>query len=118
MKPQILALLPDRTFILVIVFVAIALIIGLVTRRVAFSIIGTLILFALLGPFFDSLFDALPLWILLIMIVVFFLSIGRFIRGGLFGKGATDEFVGHFMWAVFSLPFRLIGRVLSRRRRW
>ena len=118
MMSLVLAFLPDSALILVIVFVAIALIIGIVNRKAAFGIIGTIILFALLSPFVGSLLDFLPLWLLIILMGIFFLSIGRLVLTRLFGKGVANIFLGNLVWAIVSFPFRLAGRALNRGRRW
>ena len=118
MMSLVMAFLPDSAMILMIVFLAIALMIGIVSRKAAYGIIGTIILFALLSPFVDSLLDFLPLWLLIILMGIFFLSIGHLVLTRIFGKGVANIFLGHLVWAIFSFPFRLIGRALSRGRRW
>jgi hypothetical protein len=78
--------------------------------------VGVIILIAMLMPFIDSLFDSMPLWILVLLMIVFIFSLFRGLLNILFGKGATDNFVGHIMYGLFTLPFRCIRTLISRRR--
>jgi len=112
MTGMLLSLLPDGTLPVVLVFVGLALIVGLVSRQAAFSIVGCFVLFALLSPFLESLSNALPTGILIILFCIFALSIFKLVLSLLFGKGPTDHFLGQLMYGVFTLPFRLIGFLL------
>jgi len=112
----LLSFIPDSFLILVIVFAGFALMLRIISPGTAFRIIGVVILIAMLMPFVDSLFESLPLWILLLMIMVFALSLFRGLLNMIFGRGATDEFVGHLMYDLFMLPFRIIRNLLVRRR--
>jgi hypothetical protein len=116
MRGLLFTLLPDDALILVIVVVAIGLMIGIFSRRVAFWYLGMVILYVLLSPFIDSLFEILPLWLVLLILGFFILSISRLILNLLFGRRATDTFVGLLMWNLFALPFRFLGHLLRMRR--
>ena len=114
---MLFALLPDNALVLVIMAIGIGLIIGIFSRKAAFGYMGMIILYALLSPFIDSLFDILPLWLVLLLLVVFILGILRVGLNIFFGKRSTDYFVGLFMWNLFVLPFRFIGHLFGVRRR-
>lgn len=112
MLSLLLTFILDEAFIVVIVLLGFALILRILSRQVVFGLLGTIILIALLAPFIEALFDNLPLWLVLTIAFIFFLSIGRTIVALLFGKGATDHFVGSIMYGIFTMPFRFIGYIL------
>ena len=116
MRTLLLTLMPDSFIPVLIVFTGLALILGIVTRQKAFGFIGLLLLLVFLTPFADALFSALPLWLLLLVGGVFVFSLFRGVLTAMFGRGATDQFVGQCMFAVFTWPFRLIGYLFRRRR--
>jgi len=118
MKGMLLTWLPESLFALVLVGVGFALILGVISRQRAFGIVGSLVLFLLISPFIYALFDKLPVWMILAVFVVVILSAFRAILGFCFGKGSTDQFVGQVMFAAFSMPFRLLGRLFQRTRRF
>jgi hypothetical protein len=117
MTSLLLTFIPDQALILVIVAVGIGLMIGLVSRSAAFGIISFIVLYLLISPFIGALLDILPLWLLFLLMVFFVLSIGRTVLSSLFGRRATGHFVGHLMWFVFTLPFRIFGFVFGMRRK-
>lgn len=117
MRTLLLALLPDDALILAIIAIGIGLIIGVFSRRAAFGYVGMIVLYALLAPFIDALFDILPLWLVLLILTIFLLGIARAGLNMLFGRRATDTFVGLLMWNFFALPFRFLGYLLGIRRR-
>ena len=117
--------LPDEFVILIIVGVALAMMVGLVRGRTAAGIIGGLILMLLAQPFIDALVDALPGWLLLLVLLWLVWWILRAVAGLLLGREAAGHMTGilaadvvRFMArAVFwitALPFRLIGAALRR----
>jgi hypothetical protein len=83
-------------------------------RKAAFGLVGSIILLALLSPLIDSLVDALPMWILAIIMLFFVTSFFRFI----FGRRVADHVIAHLLYDVILMPFRFIGWVFrgSRRR--
>lgn len=116
MSTLFLALLPDNFLIIVLVIIGIALIFGILTRQRAFNLVGIVVIIALLSPFVYALFDNLPLWLLILLMFALILGMLRVMLNVLFGKGATDQFIGQTMFAVFALPFRLLGALFRRRR--
>ena len=111
MTSLLFAFMPDHMFFLVIMAVGIGLMIGLVSKSTAFGIIASIVLYLLLSPCIGAILDLLPLWLLLLLMVFFALM------GALFGRRATGHFMGHLMWFVFTLPFRMLGYVFGGRRR-
>lgn len=113
----LLAFLPDQALPLIIVGLGLALILGIISRSFAFSILGTVILFAILSPFIDALFDSLPLWLLILLMLFFGLSLLKLVMNTLFGREATGHFLGELLFAIFAMPFRLLGHLIRGRRR-
>jgi len=111
----LLSILPESFWILIIAFAGIGLMLGIISRQVAFGIIGIIILRALLMPFVDSLFDALPLWVLILLMIGFWFWLIRWGFSLLLGKRTADHFVAMILHDIFLLPFKLI-KFLVRRR--
>jgi len=116
MTRLLLAFAPEYLFPLIITAIGFGLMVGLITRKVAFGIIGSIILFLLLSPFISAIMEALPFWVLLIIGTIFFLSMARGVMNSLFGRGAMDHFFGNFLWALFTMPFRIVGYIFGIRR--
>ncbi len=120
--------LPEGAEILVIVGVALALMVGIFSRKKAFGILGMLVLFLVAEPFIESLLNVLPLWVLILIMAAIFLSLLR----TLLGKGIFDQMVGQLLanavtgmarlsLPLLRLPFRaMLGavRLLGRGLRW
>lgn len=117
MTTLLLSLLPVSLFPVLISLTGLALILGIVTRKTAFGFIGVLLLLVLFTPFVDALFSSLPLWLIFIVLAGLAFSLFRGMLGAMFGRGATDHFVGQLMYGVFTLPFRFIGYLIGRRGR-
>lgn len=117
MGTLLLSFLPDQAMILVIIAAAFGLMVGIVSRRALAGVIMFVVLSAILGPFIDAIMDTLPLWFLIVLMGFFILFIIQTLTKSLFGKGASDNFMGHMLWALFSAPFRIIGYLVGIRRR-
>ncbi len=117
MTALLLGFLPDNALPVLLVFAGIGLMIGLVSRRVVAGFVGSIVLFALLSPFIDSIMNSLPLWLLIALMGFFVLTLVRMVFGTLFGKGATGVFMGHLLWGIFTLPFRVVAFLFGARRR-
>ena len=120
------ALLP-----LFIIGIALALIVGAVTRQRAFSILGGLLLLVMLLPFIDAVLDLLPLGLLLLIVVFSMVWMLRVLSGAILGGRAGDHMVGilaadvvrllvRALVALLFLPFRLVagGLRLALSRQW
>ena len=112
-----LSLIPFSLLPLLLVITGIAIVLRLITLRTAFGFIGFLLLIVILAPFVEALFQFLPLWLILIILVWLAVSFFTGVLRAVFGRGATDHFVGQVMYAVFAMPFRFIGYLIGRRRR-
>lgn len=102
---SILLLLPPETWVCLLVLAGILMIIGF--RKAALSIVGSVLLLALLSPFIDALVDALPTWLLVIMMIFFVMSLFRFILG----ERVADHLIAHLLYDIILMPFRFIGWV-------
>jgi hypothetical protein len=99
-------ILPESALPLVIVAAAIGLITGLIPRKVVFGLLGAVIAMLMLGPFISVLLDALPVWLLLILMVFIALSFCRAILNATLGQSATSHMVGFLAADVVRLFFR------------
>ena len=117
MSSLLLAFLPVSLIPLLMVCTGLALVLGIISRRAAFGFIGFLLLIVIFTPFVEALFNSLPLWLILVFMVGLVFSLFTGVLRTVFGRGATDHFVGQLMYAVFTMPFRFIGYLIGRRRR-
>ena len=113
--------LPDEFLILVIAVIAVGVMLRLITGRVAAGIVGGLLLCVLAEPFIEALTDALPLWLLLLLILGTALWVFRIAVESILGERAAGHFIGTLAVDAFRLffrvlfsPFRLIGWLLRR----
>ena len=112
-------LLPDGALLLVICGIGLATIFGLLRGGAAFSLLGVVLLFALLGPFVEGIAGILPPWISLALLVVLGLALLRGAAALVLGRRASDHMVGILAADVVRLivilllfPFRWLGRLL------
>ena len=109
--------LPDEALPLLIVGVALALIIGLLTGRAALIILGLLILIPILTPFVEALLGAMPAWIALVILVIVAIWILRGLATLFLGSSrAADHMVAsvaadvvRLIVVCLFLPFRMVG---------
>ncbi len=102
MVTLLLCLVPQEAWAPLLVIGGLLIIIGL--RKIGFVIIGTILLLALLGPFFDSIFDSLPPGIVLLLVVVFFFVLFR----AVFGRRVSDNILTAFILGLLKAPFRFL----------
>jgi hypothetical protein len=114
-------LLPDEAMILVIAGIGLALILGLINRKAAMGIMGTIILSLLLAPFLDSLFQLLPLWLLLLILFAVGISLFRGIASLFLGDRAASHMIGilaadciKFFFRMLFFPFRFVYWIFRR----
>lgn len=116
-------LLPDWAIPLVILGIALATVLGVLRGGAAFSLLGVVLLFALLGPFVEGIVEGvagtLPPWMSLALLVIVGLVLLRAAAALFLGRRASDHMVGILAadlvrLAVIALffPFRLLGRLL------
>lgn len=103
------SMLPDAYLPVIFVGGGLALILGLVRARNLIGFLGVLLLFNMLSPFIDSFVDALPLWVILIISVMFIFFALRTVLSLLLGKNGAETFVGHLFYDILRCIFGLIG---------
>jgi hypothetical protein len=119
------ALIPDEALILVIVAIGFALMLGIIRGKTAASMIGSLLLLVLLGPFVEELIAGLPWWMTLVLLGLVILSLFRAFTSLLLGSRASDHMVGILaadvvrfcfvgFFQILLMPFRIIGRLVRR----
>lgn len=113
LRSLLLTVLPDGALPILLVFTGLALILGIITKKAAFSFIGLIILLAVFTPFLDAIFNSLPLWVAVLFMAAFLIGSIKVVMHAIFGKAATAEFMGRLMYDVFLLPIRCI---FGRRR--
>jgi hypothetical protein len=98
----LLFLVPEQAWVLVLVVAGILMILGF--HKMAWTLVGSIILLALLSPFIDALIDVLPLWLITILIVIFSISFFRLI----FGRRIADNVISYLIYDLIRAPFRFI----------
>ena len=58
----------------------------------------------------------ISVWLPIILMLIVFIGLLKVVMHGVFGRGATSEFMGRLMYDVFLLPFRCIGYLFRRHR--
>lgn len=102
---SILLLLPSETWMLLLLAAGFMMIFGF--RKAALSLVGSVLLLAFFSPFIDALFDLLPTWILVVLMIFFVMSLLRFILG----ERVADHLIAHLIYDIILMPFRFIGWV-------
>ena len=93
---QLLAMLvPDSALPLVVVILGILVIVGVVARQRALSLLIMGAIMLILTPFIESAFAALPWWIAIGIFLVVGLSMARGALALMLGTRAADHAVGH-----------------------
>lgn len=117
--------LPDEAMLLVIAGIGLALMFGFFRGRSAAGLLGAVILVLLAGPFIDALLDALPGWMLLLLLLWVALALFRWVLSLLLGARAANEAVGslaadmiragfRLLFLLLCLPFRILWWVFRR----
>ncbi len=112
------AFVPDYTWIVILVFAAIGLIFGVITRSGLKNIFLTIFLFTIFGVFIEGLLFALPVWISLLMIVICGIWVVSTILEFILGKEGYGNLTGDIAYQIlkfiFLAPFRLIRWLFTR----
>ncbi|MGV8080940.1 MAG: hypothetical protein AB2L22_12900 [Syntrophales bacterium] len=106
MMRMLLFLAPPETWMLLLMFASLCLVIGL--RKIATTILGGILMMALFTPFLEALINILPTWMLILLMVFAVLSIFRLIVG----RRVAAHFFALVLHDLFLLPFRFIGWLL------
>ena len=111
-------LMPDSALPLVIVGVALLLIVGVLSRGRAVSMIGALVAYLIFVPFSGVILAMFPWWVSPLLLVGFVMSVVRAASGLLLGDRASDHMVGILaadvvrgLFKAFLFPFRLLARL-------
>jgi len=120
---QWLFLIPEECWIILITGAGICFMLGF--RKVALSVISSVILLALLSPFIESViaavFDCLNTPTLILVMIILMVAFGLWIIEFIFGKGAKDHFSGEMLSKtvifILTLPFKIIWRIVNIGRR-
>jgi hypothetical protein len=114
--------------IIAIMVIGLGLMVGLIRPKRALSLLALIVLILLSGPFVDALlsaiWNALPLWIVLLAVPFMMLWLARAAFHAVLGRAATDHMTGILaargvLWAggalfrLLTFPFRLLLRRLS-----
>lgn len=110
-------LLPDFAMRLVIVVAALLLILGVLKRGAALSIIGGVLAYLLFAPFVGVVLDMLPWWVSPLLLIAFVMSVLRAASSFFLGDRASDHMVGILaadlvrgFFRLLFLPFRLLSK--------
>lgn len=101
--------------LVLMVFIALALIVGIISRRSAYNFVSIVILLAILTPFIGALLHSLPWWISILLMIAAVICSVKFVMQAVFGRAAMASFMGHVLYSAFLLPFRFIGHLMDRR---
>lgn len=107
------ALLPEEAYVLIPVGLGLLLILRVLSIGRAMGILGLLLAFALLSPILTGLMNALPLWLLIMLMGIFLYFIVHMLTGAALGKGVRDHFFALILYGIFIQPFRLLGRFVG-----
>lgn len=88
------------------------LMIGAMRLRVAFNLLGVIILSAIILPFLSSEIKGLDNWLLLILSVILTLLLFQWMARLIFGRSAADSVVASLISNILIAPFRLLISIL------
>ena len=111
---NLILFVPPEFAVLLIAGAGVALIFG--ARALAGTLFALGLALVLLPVLLAPLFDALPTWLLIALLVFFGLGLLRALFNLLIGTRSTDHMVGILaadtVRATLTLPFRLLARIL------
>jgi hypothetical protein len=111
----LLALLPDEYLPVVVVGLALAVMMGILSFRRVIAILGIVVLLLLFAPFIEALLEQLPWWVQVLFLVGIGLSILQVLASFLIGREAAASMAGtlaadavRFAFRMVFLPFRAV----------
>ena len=118
---SLLMFIPPEFLVVMIAVAGLAMVAG--ARRLAVTLFSAAALMIFLPVLLAPLFDALPYWLLVVLMVFFGLSLVRTLFNLLIGKNSTDQMIGTLaadvVRALLLAPFRLLswaaGAIFRRR---
>lgn len=111
----LLSLIPQEFWILVLVGTGIAVILGLVPKGAIGSVIVSMLILSIAGPFISSLLSFLPWWVSAILMVWFVLTVFNWIMTLVFGRRTGGHLSALLLHDLILAPFRFIGFLVRRR---
>jgi ABC-type multidrug transport system fused ATPase/permease subunit len=113
---NLILFMPPELVIFMIIGAGLAMIVG--ARSLAATLLGTAMAIIFLPVLLAPLFEALPRWLLVVLLVFFALGMLRALFEMAIGKHSTDHMVGilaaDVVRATLLAPFRLIGWLARR----
>ena len=105
----VLAFLPNRMLPLAIIGVGLALIVGLVSRRRAASLVLIVVSIPVLDVIFNALLSVVPAWLLVLATCVLAVQILRSVLEFVVGRHATGHILGAIVIGAGRLALRTLG---------
>ena len=102
------AFLPDEVLILIPLGLGILVMLKILSVGRAMGMLFVLIAIIASMPFVASIFDFLPVWVLLLLLIFFGYSLVKTLTGAAFGRGVRDHFFGNILYGIFLIPFRIM----------
>lgn len=97
-------------FVASIMLVGIGVMLRIIRLKAAFMAIGLVCLAAALIPSAGRFTNYIPSWVFWGVIIFLGISLLRVVLGGLFGRGAADNFIGSLLTAILTPVIALFER--------
>jgi prepilin signal peptidase PulO-like enzyme (type II secretory pathway) len=106
-------LIPDEAYILLLVGIGVATIVGIFSPAQAVGLVLMVCLIALATPFLDPFIDMLPDWAVGLLCLCFVIAL----IGTLFGRRVQENVISMIIFSLIAFPFKVIGRLIGIGRR-
>jgi hypothetical protein len=114
MLKALLMFIPTEAYLTLMVIAGIMMMIGM--RKIASTIIVSVLAMAMFGPFIEAIIDSLPSWALILVMVAVALSLIRVLMGRQIFAHVASFLIYDLIRAPFRLLFWLLGAFIPRRR--
>lgn len=114
MLKALLMFIPTEAYLTLMVIAGIMMMIGM--RKIASTIIVSVLAMAMFGPFIEAIIDSLPSWALILVMVAVALSLIRLVMGRRIFEHVASFLIYDLIRAPFRLLFWLLGAFIPRRR--
>ena len=114
MLKALLMFIPTEAYLTLMVVAGIMMMIGM--RKIASSIILSVLAMAIFGPLIETLIDSLPLWALILVMIAAAFSLIRLVMGRRIFEHVASRFVYDLIRAPFRIIRWLLGAIIPRRR--
>ena len=102
-------LIPEEAYILLLVGIGVATIVGIFSLAQAGGLVLMICLIALATPFLDPLIDMLPDWAVGLLCLCFVIAL----IGILFGRRVRENVISMILFSLIAFPFRVLGRLIG-----